>query len=55
MTRQEYTEWALDQLNRYGIRHPNSYTEEELKKYNPQVPSNFIKEHVNKKVSYNER
>jgi hypothetical protein len=37
MTKEDVTKWALDQMNKYGIRHPDTYTEQEL---------NFIKQHV---------
>tara|TARA_B110000908_G_scaffold82623_1_gene98940 strand:+ start:973 stop:1152 length:180 start_codon:yes stop_codon:yes gene_type:complete len=30
--------WALDQMNKYGIKHPSSYTQQELRELNPEVP-----------------
>ena len=26
----EVTDWALDQMNKYGIRHPDTYTEKKI-------------------------
>ena len=26
----EVADWALDQLNKYGIRHPDTYTADEI-------------------------
>lgn len=49
MNRQEYTKWAVDQINKYGIRHPDTYTEKEIKEYCPTVPHGFIKKHVKKR------
>ena len=49
MNRQEYTEWAMSQINKYGIKHPDTYTEKELKEYCPEVPHGFIKKHVKKR------
>ena len=46
MTKEDVTKWALDQMNKYGIRHPDTYTEQELIDFNPKVPVNFIKQHV---------
>ena len=42
-TRQDLTEWAIDQFNKYGIRQPETYTEQEIKDTCPEVPSWFIK------------
>jgi hypothetical protein len=44
--RQEFEEWAYDQFVRYGIRQPDTYTEQELIDLNPAVPVDFIKKHV---------
>ena len=30
-TRQDLTEWAIEQFNKYGIRQPETYTEQEIK------------------------
>ena len=30
-TRQDLTEWAIEQVNKYGIRQPETYTEQEIK------------------------
>ena len=31
MTKKEYTEWAMSQMDKYGIRHPDTYSEREIK------------------------
>ena len=46
MTKKDYTEWALSQMDKYGIRHPDTYSEKELKRLNPNVPHMFTKKHV---------
>ena len=46
MTKKEYTEWAMSQMDKYGIRHPDTYSEREIKEYCPDVPHNFISKHV---------
>lgn len=46
MTKQEYTEWALSQMDKYGIRHPDTYSEREIKQTCPNVSHNFIQKHV---------
>ena len=45
MNKEELTEWALDQLTKYGIRQPDTYTADELKYLNPGVPADFINQH----------
>lgn len=42
----DFEDWAFDQFNKYGIRQPNTYSEQELIDLNPAVPINFIKQHV---------
>jgi hypothetical protein len=46
MTKKDYTEWALSQMDKYGIRHPDTYSEKELKRLTPNVPHMFTKKHV---------
>lgn len=48
-TKQEATEWSLDLMKKYGIRNPNSYSEKELRALNPDIPKQFIKNHVEKR------
>jgi hypothetical protein len=48
-TKEEFTEWAYDKFDKYNIRRPESYTEQELVDLNPTVPVDFIKEHVRKR------
>jgi|TARA_B100000902_G_C27106559_1_gene811464 hypothetical protein len=40
--KQDVTDWALDQMNKYGIRQPESYTSQEIKDACPEVPNWFI-------------
>ena len=47
--KEELTEWALNQFAKYGIRHPDTYTADELKYLNPSVPADFIDQHVAKR------
>tara|TARA_B100000900_G_scaffold357368_1_gene327657 strand:+ start:1503 stop:1682 length:180 start_codon:yes stop_codon:yes gene_type:complete len=47
-TKEQATEWALDQLKKYGIKQPQEYTVEELTVLNPTVPTQFIKDSVRK-------
>ena len=48
-TRQDLTEWATEQFNKYGIRQPETYTEQEIKDACPEVPSWAVTEHVEKR------
>ena len=48
-TRQDLTEWATEQFNKYGIRQPETYTEQEIKDACPEVPSWAVTEHVDKR------
>ena len=43
--RQEFEDWTRDQFRKYGIRQPDTYTEQELKDLNPTVPVDFIRQH----------
>jgi hypothetical protein len=45
-SKKDLTDWAMDQFNKYGIRQPGTYTEQELIDLNPTVPVDFIKQHV---------
>jgi hypothetical protein len=45
-SKKDLTDWAIDQFNKYGIRQPETYTEQELIDLNPAVPVDFIKRHV---------
>ena len=48
-TKEDLTEWAYDQFDKYNVRRPESYTEQELIDLNPTVPVEFIKEHVRRR------
>jgi|TARA_B100001094_G_scaffold38962_1_gene33360 hypothetical protein len=48
-TRQDLTEWAIEQVNKYGIRQPETYTEQEIKDACLEVPSWAITKHVEKR------
>jgi hypothetical protein len=50
-TKEDAADWALDQFNKYGIRHPDSFTEEEIADACPEVPRAVIKRHVQKRDS----
>ena len=39
MTKDELAEWGLSQMKKYGIKQPETYTQEELKEVCPKVPS----------------
>jgi len=39
MTKDELAEWGLSQMKKYGIKQPETYTQEELKEVCPEVPS----------------
>ena len=45
-TKDELTEWALNQFTKYGIKQPDDYSEQELLDLNPAVPAEFTKQHV---------
>ena len=45
-TKQEFTDWAYEQFDKYGVREPETYTAEELKYLSPDIPTDFIDEHV---------
>ncbi len=47
-TRQDLTEWAIEQVNKYG-RQPETYTEQEIKDACLEVPSWAITKHVEKR------
>lgn len=44
--KKDFTKWAHDQFHKYGIRQPDTYTEQELIDLNPAVHVGFIKQHV---------
>ena len=44
-SKEELTEWALNQFTKYGVKQPDTYTAEELKYLNPGVPVDFIDRH----------
>lgn len=48
-TKQDFTDWAYKQFDKYNVRKPESYSEQELIDLNPSVPVYFIKQHVKKR------
>ena len=50
--RKEYTEWALDLLDKYGVKDPDTYTADELKHYNPNIPESFIDDYTGRTNNY---
>ena len=47
--KEQATEWALDQLKKYGIKQPEEYSYKKLSALNPTIPKQFIKDHVKKR------
>ena len=45
-SKEDLTDWAYDQFDKYNVRKPETYTAEELKYFNPAVPTDFIDTHV---------
>ena len=45
-SKKEIADWAYEQFDIYGVRKPETYIAEELKYLTPDVPSDFIDEHV---------
>lgn len=50
-TKEDAADWALNQFNKYGIRQPDSFTEDEIAEACPEVPRAVIKRHVQKRDS----
>lgn len=46
MNKKDFEDWAFAQLRKHSVRHPDTYTEQELTDLNPSVPVEFIKQHV---------
>jgi hypothetical protein len=46
MNKKDFQAWALAQLRKHSVRHPDTYTEQELIDLNPAVPVGFIKQHI---------
>ena len=46
MSKEEFEQWAFEQRRKYGIRHPDTYSEDEIADACPEVPRAFIKAHV---------
>jgi len=51
-SREEQTKWALDLLDKYGVKQPDTYTADELKHYNPTIPESFIDDYVGTTNNY---
>ena len=43
-SKKEITDWAYEQFDIYGVRKPETYTEQELIDLNPAIPVDFIKQ-----------
>jgi hypothetical protein len=50
--RKEYTEWALDLLDKYGVKDPSTYSAAEIKHYNPNIPESFIDDYTGNTNNY---
>lgn len=48
-TKDEAADWALEQFDKYGIRHPDSFSEDEIADACPEIPKTIIKRHVQKR------
>lgn len=46
LTHEELADFCLGLMNKYGIRMPETYSEQELIDYNPEIPVDFIKNHI---------
>ena len=44
--KEQATEWALDQLKKYGIKQPEDYSYKEISALNPNISKQFIKKHI---------
>jgi len=44
-----YAEWGLNQMKKFGVPLPETYSVEELIYLSPAVPTDFIREHVEKR------
>ena len=53
MDKKSYQDWALDQLKKYGIKQPDTYTAKEIKHYCPEIPEWFVDQHVAKRDKKN--
>jgi hypothetical protein len=47
--RRDFEQWARDQFNKYGIKQPDLYTEQDLIDLNPDVPVDFINQHASER------
>jgi len=46
--RKEFEEWTTDQIQKYGIRQPDTYIDQELRNLNPSISMGFIKRQIAK-------
>jgi len=46
MIKKEVADWAYEQFTKHGVRKPETYTPAELKYICPDIPTDFIDEHV---------
>lgn len=46
--REEFEQWTNDQIQKYGIRQPDTYTDQELRNLNPSISMGFIKRQIAK-------
>lgn len=51
-SREQQVEWALDLLDKYGVKQPGTYTADELKHYNPEIPESFIDDYTGTTKNY---
>ena len=53
MNKDEFTTWAYDQFNKYDVRLPESFSAEEIIEHCPDIPQDFIRNHVRKRDERN--
>jgi len=45
-SKKDMSDWAYEMFDKFNVRRPETYTEQELIDLNPAVPVDFIKQHV---------
>lgn len=51
MNREEFEQWSFEQMQKYGIRHPDTYVEDEIAYACLEGPRAVIEQHVKKRDS----
>ena len=45
-SKKDMSDWSSEQFDKFNVRRPETYTEQELIYLNPAVPVDFTKQHV---------